>query len=131
MNKNIIENYMREVWNKKNFAMIKEVFSDTAIIHSPLGQFKSPEEMSETVNKWVTAIPDIHIELLNTLEDNGIVVSHWKAKGTHMKDLNGIKAKGNPVEYQGVSMYRLENGKVVEYWAFLDSWTLEQQMKGI
>lgn len=120
---------MDQVWNKKNFEIIKEVFSDTAVIHSPLGQFKSPKEMSDTVSKWITAIPDIQVDLLNTMEDNGIIVSHWQAQGTHQKDLNGIKANGNPVTYQGVSMYRFENNQVVEYWAFLDSWTLEHQMK--
>ncbi len=120
---------MHEVWNRKNLAIIKDVFSEPTLIHSPLGQFKSREEMSEIVSKWITAIPDLRINLLNTLEDNDIVISHWKAKGMHQKTLNGFKANGNLVEYQGISMYRLENEKVVEYWAFLDSWTLEQQMK--
>ncbi len=130
MGKGIIEHYMDEVWNKKSLEVVKEFFSDTAVIHSPLGQYKSPQEMVDTVDKWITAIPDIKVDLLNPLEDNGIVVSHWKAQGTHQKDLNGIKAKGNSVAYQGVSMYRLENNKIIEYWAFLDSWTLEQQMRG-
>jgi len=131
VNKKIVEDYMHEVWNKKNLGIVKEIFSDTAVIHSPLGQFQSPQEMSDTVSKWITAIPDIQVDLLNTLEDNEIVVSHWKAQGTHQNDLNGIKANGNPVTYQGLSIYRLENNKIVDYWAFLDSWTLEQQMKGV
>lgn len=121
MNKKIIENYMDEVWNKKNLAVIHDVFSDTAVIHSPLGKFHSSKEMYEIVNKWITAIPDLQVEFLHTLEDDGIVVSHWKGKGTYRKDFNGIKASDDPVEYQGVSIYRLENGKVVEYWAYLDS----------
>lgn len=121
---------MNEVWNKKNLDVIQEVFSDTAVIHSPLGQFKTAKQMSETVSQWITSIPDMQVELLNTVEENGLVVSHWKAKGTHQNDLNGIQAHGKPVEYQGVSMYRLENGKVVEYWAYADTWSLEQQMKG-
>jgi len=36
MSKKIIENYMEEVWNKKNLSIIQEVFADSAIIHSPL-----------------------------------------------------------------------------------------------
>jgi steroid delta-isomerase-like uncharacterized protein len=128
MNKEIIEKYMDEVWNNRNFGIIHEVFADTAVIHSPLGKFQSPSEMSETVKKWITAIPDIHVELMNTVEENGLVVSHWKAKGKHQGTINDIQAQGNPVEYRGVSIYRMEDGKVVEYWAYLDSWTLEQQM---
>lgn len=129
MTKMIVEKYMDAVWNKKDLSVIPEVFSDDAIIHSPLGQFKTRKQMSETVEKWLTALPDIQVDLIHTLEEDGIVTSHWRSKGTHQKDINGIKANGNPVEYQGVTVYRFENGKVVEYWAYLDSWSLEQQMK--
>lgn len=129
MNKKIIEDYMEEVWNKKNLSVIDEVFDESALIHSPLGQLKTSAEMLETVKEWINAIPDIKVELLHTLEENGIVVSHWKATGTHKSDLNGRQASGNPVSYHGVTMYRLENGKVKEYWAYLDSWSLEKQMQ--
>ncbi|MCH9626994.1 MAG: hypothetical protein S4CHLAM2_06280 [Chlamydiales bacterium] len=128
-NKSLIEKYMLEVWNKKNLAMIANVFSESTRIHSPLGQFKSREEMTETIQKWILAIPDLNVTLLHTLEDNDIVVSHWRATGTHQKALNGIEAQGKPITYQGMSMYRLENEKVIEYWAYLDSWTLEKQMR--
>lgn len=120
---------MLEVWNKKNLAMIADAFSESTRIHSPLGEFKSREEMTETIQKWILAIPDLNVTLLHTLEDNDIVVSYWRATGTDQKALNGIEAQGNPITYQGMSMYRLENEKVVEYWAYLDSWTLEKQMR--
>jgi len=130
MNKNIIETYMHQVWNEKNLDVINDVFSETAIIHSPLGNFKTPQAMRDIVQKWVTAIPDIQVTFLNTVEENGLVVSLWSAKGTHQKELNGMQGTGKPLDYQGVTLYRLENGKIVEYWAYVDSLTLENQMKG-
>jgi len=129
MNKKLIEEYMEEVWNKKNLKVIDNLFAENAIVHSPLGTFKTPKEMAETVQQWLEAIPDIHVSLLNTVEENGLVVSHWQAKGTHQKMLNGIEARGNPVSYQGTTLHRFENGKVVEYWAYLDSWSLMAQMR--
>ena len=128
MNKSIIERYMEQVWNQKNTAIIKDLFAAEAKIHSPLGNYQSVQAMKETVEKWLKAIPDLQVSLLNTLEENDLVVSHWQAKGTHQHDFNEIAAKGNPVEYQGVTMYRMENGQVTEYWAYLDSWTLQSQM---
>ena len=129
MSKAIIEKYMDTLWNQKNLGIIEELFDEKAVIHSPLGQFRTAAEMKETVRKWIEAIPDIQVRLLHTLEDQQIVVSHWEAKGVHRKELNGLAGSGNPVQYQGVTMYRFENGKVVEYWAYLDSWSLEQQAK--
>ena len=128
MSKQIVEDYMDTVWNKKDLRVVEDVFAASAIVHSALGNTQTPRDMKETVQKWVTAIPDIHVTLLHTLEENGLVISHWKAEGTHQKELNGIPARGNPVSYNGVSMYRFENGKVVEYWAYLDTWVLTRQM---
>lgn len=125
MNKEIIEKYMDEVWNKKNLSIIEELFAEDAKIHSTLGNFVSPQKMKETVEKWLTAIPDIRVDLLHTLEDDGVIASHWKAKGTHRHEINGITASNQPVEYQGVTMYRLENGKIVEYWAYLDGFSFK------
>lgn len=130
MNKEIIVKFMDEVWNKKNLSLVDEIFSENAKIHSPLGNFITSEQMKETVQKWLTAIPDIQVDLLHMFEDNGLVVSHWKAQGTHQEELNGRESQNQPVDYQGVTIYRLEDGKVVEYWAYLDSWTLDSQIKG-
>jgi predicted ester cyclase len=131
MNKKIIIDYMNEVWNKKNLSVIDKVFSGSAIIHSPLGEFSNPLEMQTIVEKWTKAIPDMRVTLLNIVEENGLVIAHWMSKGTHQKELNGIPPKGNPLEYQGISMYRMDKGKVIEYWAFIDSWAIIKQMSGM
>lgn len=131
MSKKIITEFMNEVWNKKNLNEIDNIFSETAVIHSPMGEFETAAEMKNTAKKWITAIPNMQVTLLNILEDNGLIVTHWMANGTHQKELNGIPPKGNKVEYQGISMYRIEKGKVIEYWAFLDSWAIVKQMTGM
>ncbi len=120
MNKEIIENYMEQVWNKKNLSIIDDVFAETAVIHSPLGQMQASSAMAETVQKWITAIPNIRVDLLHTAEENDVVFSHWRAKGTPVKSIKGFEASATPIEYRGVSMYRLKDGKVVEYWAYVE-----------
>ena len=95
-----------------------------------MGQYTSLSEMVEIIEKWLVAIPDIKVRLLRTIEEEDIVIAHWRAEGTHQKELHGVAPQGKPLSYQGVSMYRFVEGKVVEYWAYLDSWTLDAQMKG-
>lgn len=130
MSKAIIEKYMDDVWNKKELDQVYKVFSNHAVIHSPSGEYQSPQAMYDIVKKWVTAIPDVELTLLNTIEENGLVVSHWNAKGSHQSELAGVPASGNKLQYQGVTMYRFEGDKVVEYWAYIDVGRLNKQMQG-
>ena len=120
---------MNQLWNLKNTAIIEEVFHPDAVIHSTLGQKSKPEEMQEIVKKWLIAIPDIQVDILHLNENQELVTTHWKARGTHQHELMGIPSKGNPVEYQGATLYQFKEGKVVEYWAYLDVLTLQSQME--
>ncbi|GAB4228540.1 MAG: hypothetical protein Tsb0021_05970 [Chlamydiales bacterium] len=126
--KRVIENLFEEVWNKRNLDKISEVFSPSPIVHSPIGEYKTWPEMLQAVDNWISAFPDISVRILNMIEESDLVTSHWEMKATHQSDLNGIPATGKPVKCQGVSIYRFQDGKVVEYWAFLDAWMLKKQL---
>jgi len=126
MHKKLIEQTMIEIWNHRNLTVIEEVFAEDAVIHSPMGTFHSPKEMGRTVQKWLNAFPDLKIELLHTIEEADMVVSHWKAQGTHRKELFGIEASGSKVEYYGATIYRFKEGKIIEYWAYIDTRNLYQ-----
>lgn len=120
MRKATIEKYMHDVWNRKDLSQIYKVFSTHAVIHSPSGKYQSPQAMHDIVQTWISAIPDIEVTLLNTIEENGFVISHWSAKGSYQSKLEGIPAKGNKLQCQGVSMFRFKGDKIVEYWAFIE-----------
>ena len=122
MYKDVIEKYMQTVWNEKDLSVIPQVFSQNAVIHSPVGSHQTSQQMAEIVKEWITAIPDLHVELQHTLEEKGVVISHWMAHGTHQKELKGIEATDRSVHYRGVSIYRFDQEQVVEYWAYVDKW---------
>ncbi len=130
-NKQIIENYMDKIWNQKKLDTVYEVFSKDVIIHSPLGTFRSADEMYKIVSKWLEVLPDMQVTCLHTVEGDGIVTSHWESKGTCSGEFHGVDAQGRCVEYQGVTLYRFDQGKVVEYWAYIDSDLLKKQVLGI
>lgn len=51
----------------------------------------------------------------------------WTATGTHRDELAGIAATGNTVSWGGTDIYRLADGKVVEWWRNDDFvWLLHQ-----
>jgi predicted ester cyclase len=59
------------------------------------------------------------------------VVTRWRAQGTHEGELMGISPTGNRVEIMGMSIDRIEGGKVVETWDQYDALGMLQQLGAI
>lgn len=129
MSRETIDEYNEQVWNARNVDKVDEVFDKDAVIHSPLGEFQTPKDMKEVIKVWLNAIPDIQVEFLNTIEEKNFVVSHWKASGTHKGKLFGIEGTNRPLTYSGASIFRFRDGKVIEYWAYLESESIKKQIQ--
>lgn len=76
--------------------------------------------MAQVVEKWLKAIPAMKVARLSLTQEEGLVTSHWETTGTHKEDINGIKVSQKPVKYRGVTFYRFDKDKIVEYWAYVD-----------
>lgn len=61
------------------------------------------------------AFPDFTAELKQQVVDGDRVALQWIFRGTHHGPLLGIPATGKPVQFQNVSISRVEDGKIVQY----------------
>lgn len=61
------------------------------------------------------AFPDFSAELVQQVVDGERVASHWIFRGTHRGELYGIAPTGRPVQFQNLSICRVEEGRIVQY----------------
>lgn len=109
---------------------LDELLDPSVIIHSLLGDFKGPKAMKEVVQAWLKGFPDLQVQNEIAISENDLVSIQWKAKGTHRGEFKGRKPTGKPVSYNGVTVYRIKKGKIVEYWAYIDMQHLLNQIEG-
>ncbi len=126
--KMIAEGYAQRIWNEKDLSAIDDFFHQDVIVHSLLGDFHGQESMRRIVQAWLTGFPNLTVEHNDVISDRDLVMIHWKAKGTHQGEFKGIKPTGKPVSYAGVTIYRIEDEKIIEYWAYLDMQHLLNQI---
>ena len=114
-NKEIVK-HAWELNSKGDFEALKELFAPEYVSYSPSAapKPKSLEEAIEFGKMIFKAAPDSSwkIEELFAAEDN--VVTRWVYKGTHKGEFMGIPPTGNKVEFGGITIARIENGKIVE-----------------
>ena len=126
--KAIVEDYADRVWNKKDLSAIDDYLDKAVIIRSLFGDYHGIEAMKEVVLAWLKAFPDLIVSNIAEICENDTIVLHWKANGTHRGEFKGRAPTGKKVSYAGVTIYRIQYNKIVEYWAYLDMQHLFDQM---
>jgi len=78
-----------------------------------------------------SALPDLRITLEDDVAEGDKVVSRWRAQGTHQGGLMDIAPTGNEVAFTGITIHRIEDGKIVEEWENWDALGLMQQIGAV
>jgi predicted ester cyclase len=126
--KSIAEEYACRIWDKKDLSVIKDLVHPEAVIHSLYGYYHGPVAMEKVVGDWLNAFPDLVVHNKAVVCENEIVVIQWEAKGTHKGEFKNIMPTGRPVDYKGVTIYKIKENQISEYWAYLDMQHLLNQI---
>jgi steroid delta-isomerase-like uncharacterized protein len=131
--KAIVRRVNEEIWNKGDLDVIDEVIADdfvTTVIGAP-DQIRGPQGFREFVVMYRTAFPDLRLTIEEQITEGEIVVTRWKATGTHEGELMGIPATGKQATTSGVNINRVSGGKLVEGWSLFDQLGLLQQIGAV
>ncbi len=76
-----------------------------------------------------SAFPDMSATIENVIAEGDKVVTRWTIRGTHQGETEEFgPPTGRQVEGGGLSLHRIEGGKIVEEWNSYDNLSLMQQL---
>lgn len=129
-NKELLRRAVEEIWNKGNFEKLNELVSEDFVIHFPRPgeEIRGPENVKEFYTELRDAFPDLTFTIIDLLAEEGKVVTHWSATGTHKGEFRGIPATGKKVTFTAMDIDKISNGKFVECWTNVDELGLMQQL---
>lgn len=82
----------------------------------------------EFLGVFLDGFPDLHLEVLDSAADEGMVAQRILFTGTHTGPFRGLPPTNRQVRFSGLEINRMADGKVAEHWFQLDSITLFQQL---
>ncbi len=105
-----------ELQGKQDFEALKELFAPECVYYSPSAAPRpaSPEESIEFMKMIFKAAPDSSWTFEELFAVGDKVITRWIYKGTHEGEFMGIPPTGNKVEFGGITITRIENGRIVE-----------------
>lgn len=127
----VVNRYLEEVWNQGNLNVVDELFTEDYTRDNPAGLPPNSEGFKQMAGMIHAAFPDLTLTVDETLTQGDKVVQRWSGRGTHDGELFGVPPTGNEVSYAGISIYRLEDGKIARDWTIVDMMGIMQQIGAV
>ena len=119
-NKKLIRRY-QEAYNKGDFERLHEFLAPDWVAHTwTPGIPKSLAATREVHLMHLSACPDLEYTIDDLIAEGDRVVARFTVRGTHLGPLMGFAPTGKRLEVQGISIFRIAGGKIVEHWAVSD-----------
>jgi steroid delta-isomerase-like uncharacterized protein len=131
-NKAIVRRAFEEPW-KGNLDVIDELIATQYIGHDPASPepLRGPAGVKEFISTYRAAFPDARITVEQQLAEGDLVATRWTGRGTHEGELMGITATSKRVTVSGLTISRLEGGKIVEEFQNWDTFGMMQQLGAV
>ncbi len=130
-NKELLRRWFEEVWNKGRAEAIDEMFDENGIAHGladdPSNPIKGPTQFRPFHTTFREAFPNMSIVIEDMVAEGDKVAARCSVRGKHEGELMGRAATQAPVEFTGMTIVRIDNGKIVEAWNNFDFMTMYKQ----
>ena len=134
-NKALIRRWFEEVWNQGRADAIPEMFAEDGIAHGLSGDvnapLKGPGGFLPFHAQFREAFPNIEVVVEDQIAEGDCVATRCSVRGKHAGDSLGFAATGSPVEFTGVAITRIKDGKIVEAWNNFDFMKMYRQLGAI
>ncbi len=119
-----------ELWNgPADLSVVDEILAPDFVSHStPPDLPPGPEGIKQWVAGCHRAFPDLYSIVEDLIAENDKVVERYRSGGTHLGDLFGIPPTGRHETTTGINIFRIADGKIVEYWSNSDDLGMLQQL---
>jgi steroid delta-isomerase-like uncharacterized protein len=113
----------------ENLDILDEVYATELVWHEPDQEIQGLEEAKQFVSMYKTAFPDLSATVEDVIAEGDQVVTRYTVRGTHQGEIEEFgPPTGRQVEIKGITIHRIEDGKIVEEWERYDNLSVLQQL---
>ncbi|HEV8592187.1 MAG TPA: ester cyclase [Pyrinomonadaceae bacterium] len=114
-----IHRWFEEVWNNKREDAIEEMFAEDGIANGLNDENGNPYRGPEGFKKhraFLSAYPDLKIEVVDTVVEGDKIAARCRVTGSHAGHGISVAPTNRPVEFTGMVIVHVKDGKITEAW---------------
>lgn len=120
-NKVLVRRYFEDIANAGNPSIASEIITSEHVA-----------DVQQLTTILHTAFPDFHIAIEEQIAEGDKVVTRFTASGTHQgvwhSPFGILQPTGKRFEHEGIRIFRVADGKLVETWGGADTLSQLQQL---
>jgi predicted ester cyclase len=90
---------------------------------------RGPRDYAEHVNEFRKLFGDFRFEVTELIAEGDKVYARWIQRGSHLATIDGHRPTRQPLIEYASAVYRVENGRIKEYWIQIDRLGLQRQLE--
>ena len=121
-NDTLVFRWFKEVWNDSRKEVIDELLKDDVTAHGlgPEGKTHGLDAFKQFYDDFRSQFKDVHVIVEDVISEDDIETARCSVKAIHIPS-------GKEVNFTGMSMAKIEDGKIAESWNSFDFLTMYQQ----
>ena len=92
---------------------------------------RSPENYAEHIREFLTLYGRFQFQVTELIASGDRVYVRWRQTGRHLQSVAGEPPSGQPLIDVSSAVYRVEDGRIVEYWIQSDRAGMDLQLAAI
>jgi steroid delta-isomerase-like uncharacterized protein len=118
-----------EIVNRRDLDAIQEFYAPDLVWHEPDQDIHGSEEAKRFLATYFRAFPDLTHAVEDVIAEADKVVTRYTLSGTHRGETEEFgPPTGKHIELEGITIHRIEDGKIVEEWERYDNLSVLQQL---
>jgi len=114
-NKDLVRRYL-DAFNDRDSETLAELLADDVVEHGIHSTLRGVDEILEFQRAHFDVFPDYSGVTESVVSEDDLVTVRYTVSGTHSGEYRDVEPTGHTVEWTGMSMYRVEDGRIAEIW---------------
>lgn len=132
--KSLVRDFLLTIRSGKSPERIREFFADQVIAHQleseqPRDVVRTPEDYALHVREFTHQYGRFEFDIVDLIADGDRVYARWTQRGHHLASIDGESPTGKPLLELASAVYRVSDGRIVEYWIQIDRMGLARQLQ--
>jgi predicted ester cyclase len=121
--------WFERLWNAGDESVIDELYAPTAMVHGLPGTLEpGPAGFKPFYRAFRAAFPDIHVEITHAVSEGELGIVRCRVTGLNAGPLMNMAATHKSVDFTGMTMARVADGRILEAWNEFNFIDMYQQL---